>query len=134
LEESYSGSSATVSMGYGMAADGLRARYAPASGGLYYLFQWDPQGSLVQRQTGGAGGNTSYYALDTAMFDGYGAKLGDTDAFTGNPEPTRDAMGFQGQFGAYTDNETGLVLMGHRYYGAGTGERSVRGETLLKPL
>jgi RHS repeat-associated protein len=75
----------------------------------------------VQRQTGGPGGNTSYYALDTAMFDGYGAKLGDTDAFTGGAEPTRDAMGFQGQFGAYTDNETGLVLMGHRYYDAGTG-------------
>jgi len=110
-------------MGYGMAGDGLRARYAPASGGLYYLFQWDPQGSLVQRQTGGTGGaaNTSYYALDTAMFDGYGAKLGDTDAFTGGAEATRDAMGFQGQFGAYTDNETGLVLMGHRYYDAGTG-------------
>jgi len=114
----------SVSMGYGMAEDGLRARYAPQSGGLYYLFQWDPQGSLVQRQTGGSGGgaNNSYYALDTAMFDGYGAKLGDTDAYTGNPEaPTRDAMGFQGQFGAYTDNETGLVLMGHRYYDAGTG-------------
>ena len=75
----------------------------------------------MQRQTGGPGGNTSYYALDTAMFDGYGAKLGDTDAFTGGSEPTRDAMGFQGQFGAYTDNETGLVLMGHRYYDAGTG-------------
>jgi len=55
------------------------------------------------------------------MFDGYGAKLGDTDAFTGGSEATRDAMGFQGQFGAYTDNETGLVLMGHRYYDAGTG-------------
>jgi len=120
LEEQGTG---TVSMGYGQAADGLRARYAPASGGLYYLFQWDPQGSLVQRQTGGTGGaaNTSYYALDTAMFDGYGAKLGDTDAFTGGAEATRDAMGFQGQFGAYTDNETGLVLMGHRYYDAGTG-------------
>jgi len=120
LEEQGTG---TVSMGYGMAGDGLRARYAPASGGLYYLFQWDPQGSLVQRQTGGSGGgaNNSYYALDTAMFDGYGAKLGDTDAFTGGAEATRDAMGFQGQFGAYTDNETGLVLMGHRYYDAGTG-------------
>jgi len=117
LEEQGTG---TVSMGYGMAGDGLRARYAPQSGGLYYLFQWDPQGSLVQRQTGGPVGNTSY-ALDTAMFDGYGAKLGDTDAFTGGAEATRDAMGFQGQFGAYTDNETGLVLMGHRYYDAGTG-------------
>jgi RHS repeat-associated protein len=60
------------------------------------------------------------------MYDGYGAKLGDTDAFTGNPEPTRDAMGFQGQFGAYTDTETGLVLMGHRYYDAGTGRFLIR--------
>ncbi len=121
LEETYSGSTASVSMGYGQAADGLRARYAPVSGGLYYLFQWDPQGSLVQRQTGGPGSNISYYALDTALFDGYGAKLGDTDAFTGGAEMVRDAMGFQGEWGAYTDTETGLVLMGHRYYDAGTG-------------
>ncbi len=75
----------------------------------------------MQRQTGGPGSNISYYALDTALFDGYGAKLGDTDAFTGGAETIRDAQGFQGQFGAYTDTETGLVLMGHRYYDAGTG-------------
>jgi len=55
------------------------------------------------------------------MYDAYGSKLGDTDAFTGGTEPVRDAVGFQGQFGAYTDNETGLVLMGHRYYSPGTG-------------
>ena len=58
---------------------------------------------------------------DTALYDGYGAKLRDTDAFTGGAETVRDAMGFQGEWGAYTDTETGLVLMGHRYYDAGTG-------------
>ncbi len=30
-------------------------------------------------------------------------------------------MGFGGQYGYYTDRETGLVLMGHRYYDPGTG-------------
>lgn len=71
LEEQVSGSTASVSIGYSQAADALRARYAPSSDGLYHLFQWDPQGSLVQRQTGGPGGNTSYYALDTAIYDSH---------------------------------------------------------------
>ena len=118
IEEQMNSGTATVSMGWGMGADGLRARYSPTTGGPNYLFEYDPQGSLVQRQTGG---NTSYPALDTAMYDAYGSKLGDTDVFTGGAEPVRDAVGFQGQFGAYTDNETGLVLMGHRYYSPGTG-------------
>ncbi len=118
IEERMSGGTPTVSMGWGMGADGLRARYSPTTGGPYYLFEYDPQGSLVQRQTGG---NTSYPALDTAMYDAYGSRLNDVDAFTGGAEPVRDAVGFQGQFGAYTDNETGLVLMGHRYYSPGTG-------------
>jgi len=118
IEEQMNSGTAAVSMGWGMGADGLRARYSPTTGGPNYLFEYDPQGSLVQRQTGG---NTSYSALDTAMYDAYGSKLNDVDVFTGGAEPVRDAVGFQGQFGAYTDNETGLVLMGHRYYSPGTG-------------
>jgi len=118
LEEQMSNGTASVSMGWGMGADGLRARYSPTTQGPYYLFQYDPQGSLVQRQTQD---NTSYPALDTAMYDAYGKKLDDRDVFTGQPEQPRDAVGFQGQWGAYTDNETELVLMGHRYYDAGTG-------------
>ncbi len=113
-----SGPTPTANMGWSKKVNGLRARYSPTTGGPNYLFEYDPQGSLVQRQTGG---NTSYSALDTAMYDAYGSKLGDKDVFTGTDEPVRDAVGFQGQFGAYTDNETGLVLMGHRYYSPGTG-------------
>jgi len=30
-------------------------------------------------------------------------------------------VGFGGQYGYYTDRETGLVLMGHCYYDPGTG-------------
>ena len=108
-------------MGYGQAADGLRSRFSPNAPHLFYVYEWDPQGSLVQRQTSGTSGNELTYALDTALYDGYGARLQDTDAPGGGPEAARDSMGFQGQWGAYTDNETGLVLMGHRYYDAGTG-------------
>ncbi len=118
IEEQMNSGSPSVSMGWGMGADGLRARYSPTTSGPNYMFEYDPQGSLVQRQTGS---NTSYSALDTAMYDAYGSKLNDVDVFTGGAEPVRDAVGFQGQFGAYTDNETGLVLMGHRYYSPGTG-------------
>jgi len=118
IEEQMNSGTATVSMGWGRGADGLRARYSPTTGGPNYMFEFDPQGSLVQRQTGS---NTSLPALDTAMYDAYGSRLNDVDAFTGGVEPVRDAVGFQGQFGAYTDTETGLVLMGHRYYSPGTG-------------
>ena len=108
-------------MGYGQAADGLRGRFSPSAPNTYYMFEWDPQGSLVQRQTGGTNGNNLTDALGTALFDGYGVKLSDMDAPYGGTEAARDSMGFQGQFGAYTDNETNLVLMGHRHYDAGTG-------------
>ncbi len=93
---------------------------------MYYLFQWDSQGSLVQRQTGGAGGNTSYYALDTAMFDGYGVKLGDTDAFTGGAEGVRDSMGFGGQFG-YCYDCTGRYLLGYRGFDVSQSGRKRKG-------
>ncbi len=51
IEEQISAGTANVSMGWGLGADGLRARYSPTTGGPYSLFQYDPQGSLVQRQT-----------------------------------------------------------------------------------
>ncbi len=124
IEERMSGGTPTVSMGWGMGADGLRARYSPTTGGPNYMFEYNPQGSLVQRQTGG---NTSYSALDTAMYDAYGSKLGDTDAFRGGAEPVRDAVGFQGQFGAYTDNQPGLLCLTHGRVHPRVGRHSAAG-------
>jgi len=115
------GSRATVGVGYGPAEDGLRARYAPASGGLYYLFLWDPQGSVQQRHTDGSytGGFAAY---DRSTFEGYGAlrqaNKGSTGAIVGQHDPA----GFGGQFGYYTDTETGLLCLTHRYYDPGTGK------------
>ena len=115
------GSRATVGVGYGPAEDGLRARYAPASGGLYYLFLWDPQGSVQQRHTDDSytGG---YAAYDRSTFEGYGAlrqaNKGSTGAIVGQHDPA----GFGGQFGYYTDTETGLLCLTHRYYDPGTGK------------
>ena len=115
------GSRATVGVGYGPAEDGLRARYAPASGGLYYLFLWDPQGSVQQRHTDGSytGGFAAY---DRSTFEGYGAlrqaNKGSTGAIVGQHDPA----GFGGQFGYYTDTETGLLCLTHRYYDPGAGK------------
>jgi len=113
------GSRATVGVGYGPAEDGLRARYAPASGGLYYLFLWDPQGSVQQRHTDDSytGG---YAAYDRSAFEGYGAlrqaNKGSTGAIVGQHDP----VGFGGQCGYHTD--TGLLCLTHRYYDPGTGK------------
>jgi len=55
------------------------------------------------------------------MYDGFGSLLGDYDVNTGLPETYTDPVGFGGQYGYYTDPETGLALMTHRYYDAGRG-------------
>jgi len=62
-------------------------------------------------------------AFDTQFYEAYGALRQDYGILTSNhaAPPHKDPVGFGGQWGNYTDNETGLVLMGHRYYSPGTG-------------
>ena len=50
LEETYSGTSASLSAANGFAADGLRAR---GQGNVVTDYLYDPQGSVVQRQSSG---------------------------------------------------------------------------------
>jgi len=82
---------------------------------------YDPQGSVQQRHTDGSytGG---YAAYDRSTFEGYGAlrqaNKGSTGAIVGQHDP----VGFGGQFGYYTDTETGLLCLTHRYYDPGTGK------------
>ena len=100
-----------------MTADGWRAR---KQGGIVYQFVYDPQGSVQQRHTDGSytGG---YAAYDRSTFEGYGAlrqaNKGSTGAIVGQHDPA----GFGGQFGYYTDAETGLALCQHRYYDSSVG-------------
>ena len=118
----------TALSGYG--ADGLRSRYYPgnptASQGTVYCFSYDPQGNVTQRHT------PSTYAsilgpspaLDTQFYDAFGALRQDYGILTtGHSAPShKDPVGFGGQYGYYTDTETGLLCLTHRYYDPGTGK------------
>jgi RHS repeat-associated protein len=113
----------TVTQVYGYAADGLRSRYEAASS-LAYDYLYDPQGNVVQTQTyGNANGGltgTGLPVLTQAIYDAYGALRSNVLIFT-DATKAPDEVGFGGQYGYYTDPETGLVLCTHRYYDPGTG-------------
>ena len=85
-------------------ANGLISRHT-ASGSVFYTF--DPQGSIAQRLD--ATGNL----LATSAFDAFGAGSSTTAA--------SDPFGYGAQWGYYTDAETGLLLLGHRYYDPASG-------------
>ncbi len=121
-EETYSGTSASLSNVNGWAGDGLRARL---EGSVAYDFIYDPQGSVVERQTAGTY-TVGYGAYDQAVYEGYGALRQDVklsaSATGGTTIAARDPVGFGGQYGYYTDTETGLLCLTHRYYDPGTGK------------
>jgi RHS repeat-associated protein len=71
----------------------------------YYVF--DPQGNVAQK-LGAAGGVKAHYT-----FDAFG--VGATNVAVSDP------YGYKAQWGYYTDRETGLLLLTHRYYDPGTG-------------
>ena len=87
---------------------GLLSRYATSSN-LSTFYTFDPQGNVTRRL------DSSSNVLDTFAFDAYGARMG-TD------NPLDPYSGFEGQFGYYTDAETGLQLLTHRYYDSSTGQ------------
>ena len=84
--------------------NGLLSRHT-SNGSSFYCF--DPQGNVTQRLD--AGGNI----LSAMMSDSFG-----TTATFGS---VSDPYGYGGQWGYYTDSETGLQLLGHRYYDASAG-------------
>ena len=62
-------------------------------------------------------------AVDETFYEGYGALRQDYDVLRGGGTPPhKDPVGFGGQFGYYTDTETGLLCLTHRYYDPGTGK------------
>ena len=132
--------------GYGYNGDGLRAWKQTASGKRYFLYdgekpvcELDAAGNVIASNTWGAtglvarreGGASTFYAFDergnaaqrlddsggilgTYLFDAFGDRTG-TD---GSDDPY---AGFGGQWGYYTDAETGLILCTHRYYDPAQG-------------
>ena len=89
------------------------------------FYDYDPQGNLVQRLQ-----NYSYApVIDTTVYDAFGTLHGYAFDGTGiatslgqsGYKATPFRQGFGGQHGYYTDTQTGLSLLTHRYYDAGTG-------------
>jgi RHS repeat-associated protein len=72
-------------------------------------YLYDPLGNVVQRL------DSSGNVLSTNAYDAYGNLLAgvgsDPNGYAGV-----DPYGYKGQYGYYTDHETGLILCTHRYY------------------
>jgi len=77
------------------------------SGGTSTFYTFDPQGSVAQRLDGAGNVLTSH------VFDAHG--VGQSSGTVSDP------YGYCAQWGYYTDRETGLLLLTHRYYDPGTG-------------
>jgi RHS repeat-associated protein len=87
-----------------LGANGLLSR---RSGGTSTFYTFDPQGGVAQRLS------STGAVLTAHMFDAYGVGVASGS--------TTDPYGYGAQWGYYTDRETGLLLLTHRYYDPGTG-------------
>lgn len=128
----------------GYNGDGLRAWKQTASGKTYFLYdvkfpvcELDASGNVIATTTAAPAGVTSrrpptgsvFYTFDppanvAQRLDAAGNVLSSDlyDAF-GNRQigASTDPYGFAGKWGCYTDRETGLVYMTHRYYDPANG-------------
>lgn len=76
----------------------------PLAVSIFYTF--DAQGSVAQRMDG------SGLVLSNHLFSAHGSNLSGT---------LTDPFGYKAKFGYYSDNETGLQLLTHRYYDPSRG-------------
>jgi len=106
LEENAGGAVVTAN---GWGPDGWRMRYTP--GRQYFAYTYDPQGNRVQRHS-----QTGIAAYDVSQFDAFGNDTAHYFVTSSTSSRYLDPSGFGGQYGYYTDVETGLVLLTHRYY------------------
>ena len=91
-------------------ATGLLSRKDLVGGGSS-VYVFDPAGNVARRLDGNGVVKGSY------AFDAWGAKRASNDT-SSNGDPY---CGYGGQWGYYTDAESGLTLCGHRYYDSNTG-------------
>ena len=98
--------SGNVTAGNTWGTNGLLARHTTSS--VFYAF--DPQGSVSIRLD--SGGNV----LSSHCNDAWGTQVSTGAGYASDPY-----AGYGGQWGYYRDSETGLHLLGHRYYDASSG-------------
>jgi RHS repeat-associated protein len=67
--------------------------------------------------------NSANTVLSSDQYDAYGRRW---------QGPGTDAFGYKGQYGYYTDSETGLLLLTHRYYHAWHARFLTRDHTVSK--
>jgi RHS repeat-associated protein len=97
--------------------DGVRSTEVPGNPTNFYGLDYDPQGNLINVTTN----NQVYHNVGDCLFDPYGLLLGNYSDDSGATHSVYTQWNFGGQWGYYTDIETGLYLLGHRYYAPGTG-------------
>jgi len=86
---------------------------ARSSGGRVLLYTSDGQGNVSQQIDAGSGNVVASY-----LFDGYGMRKVASNDPTAPQDPY---SGYGGLAGYYTDWETGLSLLGFRYYDVASG-------------
>ncbi len=136
----------TVTAAYGYSAGGLRSWKTVGGQTTYFLYdgstplcELDGNGNVLATNTWGntglisrrVGSSSTFYAFDPSgnvaqRLSSSGGVLGSYlfDAFglrTGTDTDLDPYSGFGGQWGGYTDSESGLTLFAHRYYDSGTG-------------
>jgi hypothetical protein len=100
-------------------ANGFYQAYAYGANGLscserqdgHLVYAFDPAGNLVHRLRDGT-------VLSNSWFDSYGGLLYDDSATGVRPYPSPDSVGYQGQWGAYTDVENRALHLRLDYYSA----------------
>ncbi len=70
-----------------------------------YSYTFDPSGNLVQRHSASTS-STATVAEFTCAYDAFGQQLGCLSVNQGMTFTSQDRVGFGGQFGGWTDNET----------------------------
>jgi RHS repeat-associated protein len=105
-------SAGSIKYVYNWGATGLAQRIAVGVSPVVRAYTFDPNGSLVQRHVST---NTLFLAISTAVYDGYGVKRADISA-TNGAAFNSDWVGYKGQYGYYTDGESGLIYCKNRYY------------------
>ncbi len=88
-------------------ANGVLARRTGTTS-VFYTF--DPQGSVAQRL------DSSGNVLSSHANEGFGVQVSTGTGYSNDPY-----AGYGGQWGYYRDSETGLHLLGHRFYDASNG-------------
>lgn len=100
-------STGTLTASNTFGADGLLSRRAVTETPATTFYTFDEHGNVAQRL------NSSGAVQNTDLYDSYGSRTGTVS----QPDP----FGYGAQDGYYTDAETGLLLLTHRFYDPATG-------------